>query len=179
MAEITTVPTGIDGAKLTKLTVWEDERGAFLEAFRASWFDRQRWVQWNVSRSTGAVVRGLHFHKSQTDYWIAVAGKLQVALVDLRPKSPTYKAAKCLVLDSAEPEGLYIPPGVLHGYKVMSGEATIMYLVDVEYTGKDEHGVRWNDPALGLPKSWYDGPEPAVSKRDATAPLLADLKDRL
>ncbi|MGD0461554.1 MAG: dTDP-4-dehydrorhamnose 3,5-epimerase [Tepidisphaeraceae bacterium] len=178
MTQITTVPTGIDGAKLTKLTLWQDERGAFLEAFRASWFaDRQRWVQWNVSRSSGSVVRGLHFHKLQTDYWIVLAGKLQVALVDLRPKSPTYKAAKCLSLDSAEPEGLYIPPGILHGYKVMS-EATMMYLVDVEYTGKDEYGVRWNDPALGLPKSWYDGPEPAVSKRDATAPLLAGLTDR-
>jgi dTDP-4-dehydrorhamnose 3,5-epimerase len=178
MAEITTVPTGIDGAKLTKLTVWEDERGAFLEAFRASWFaDKQRWVQWNISKSTGGVVRGLHFHKLQTDYWIAVAGKLQVALVDLRPKSPTYKVAKCLMLDSAEPEGLYIPPGILHGYRIMT-EATIMYLVDVEYTGKDEFGVQWNDPALGLPSSWYDGPAPAVSRRDSTAPLLAMLKDR-
>jgi dTDP-4-dehydrorhamnose 3,5-epimerase len=178
MTQITTVPTGIDGTKLTKLTIWEDERGAFWEAFRASWFaDRQRWVQWNVSRSSGSVVRGLHFHKLQTDYWIAVAGKLQVALVDLRPKSPTYKTAKCLTLDSAEPEGLYIPPGVLHGYRVMS-EATIMYLVDVEYTGKDEYGVRWNDPALGLPASWYDGPEPAISRRDATAPMLAELKDK-
>ncbi|HEX4053045.1 MAG TPA: dTDP-4-dehydrorhamnose 3,5-epimerase [Tepidisphaeraceae bacterium] len=178
MNDITLVPTGIDGARLTKLTVWEDERGSFLEAFRASWFvEKQRWVQWNVSRSTGSVVRGLHFHKLQTDYWMVVAGKLQVALVDLRPKSPTFKEAKCLTLDAAEPQGLYIPPGVLHGYRIAE-EGTIMYLVDVEYTGKDEYGVRWNDPALGLPAEWYEGPEPSVSKRDATAPLLKELKER-
>jgi dTDP-4-dehydrorhamnose 3,5-epimerase len=179
MTNISIDPIGIDGAKLTKLTVWEDERGSFFEAFRASWFaeQRQRWVQWNVSRSTGCVVRGLHFHKLQTDYWHVVAGSLQVALVDLRPKSPTYKTAKCLVLSADEPQGIYIPPGVLHGYKI-STDATIMYLVDVEYTGKDEFGVRWNDPALQLPKEWYGGPEPSVSKRDATAPLLKDAADR-
>jgi dTDP-4-dehydrorhamnose 3,5-epimerase len=176
MVNVTTVPTGIDGARLMKLTVWQDERGSFFEAFRASWFaeQRQKWVQWNVSRSTGSVVRGLHFHKLQTDYWHVVAGKLDVALVDLRPKSPTFKVAKMLTLDAAEPEGLYIPPGVVHGYKIKK-DATIMYLVDVEYTGKDEYGVRWNDPALGLPTGWYEGPEPSISKRDATAPLLKDL----
>src|ERR1700728_1040357 len=71
MTNITIDPVGIDGVKLAKLTVWEDERGSFFEAFRASWFteQRQKWVQWNVSRSTGSVVRGLHFHKLQTDYW--------------------------------------------------------------------------------------------------------------
>jgi dTDP-4-dehydrorhamnose 3,5-epimerase len=106
-----------------------------------------------------------------------VAGKLEVALVDLRPKSPTYKVAKLLTLDAMEPQGIYIPPGVLHGYKIKN-DATIMYLVDVEYTGKDEFGVRWNDPALGLPKSWYEPPEPSVSKRDATAPLLKDAAEK-
>jgi dTDP-4-dehydrorhamnose 3,5-epimerase len=176
MTNITIEPVGIDGAKLSKLTVWEDERGSFFEAFRATWFAemKQKWVQWNVSRSTGSVVRGLHFHKLQTDYWHVVAGKLEVALVDLRPKSPTYKVAKLITMDAAEPQGLYIPPGVLHGYKIKK-DATIMYLVDVEYTGKDEYGVRWNDPALGLPAAWYEGPAPSVSKRDATAPLLKDV----
>jgi dTDP-4-dehydrorhamnose 3,5-epimerase len=179
MTNVTLDPVGIDGAKLTKLTVWEDERGSFFEAFRASWFaeQRQRWMQWNVSRSTGSVVRGLHFHKLQTDYWHVVAGRVLVGLVDLRPKSLTYKVAKCITLDAADPQGLYIPPGVVHGYKIQK-DATIMYLVDVEYTGKDEYGVRWNDPDLGLPKEWYDGPEPAVSKRDSTAPMLKDLKTK-
>jgi dTDP-4-dehydrorhamnose 3,5-epimerase len=165
---------GIDGVKLISPKVWGDSRGAFFEAFRASWFsEHQRWVQWNVSRSSGRVVRGLHFHKLQTDYWHVVAGKIQVGLVDLRPRSPTHREARCLTLDAGDPMGLYIPPGVLHGYK-MDGDATIMYLVDVEYTGKDEYGIRWNDPALGLPAEWYGGPEPTVSNRDAAAPMLKD-----
>jgi dTDP-4-dehydrorhamnose 3,5-epimerase len=167
---------GIDGAKLIKLKVFGDSRGGFYEAFRASWLsDRQRWVQWNVSTSTANVVRGLHFHKLQTDYWLVPVGKIQVALVDLRPGSATARAARCVTLDGANPHGLCIPPGVLHGYRILES-ATVMYLVDVEYTGKDEYGVRWNDPALGLPADWYGGTAPTLSARDAAAPMLADLK---
>ncbi len=173
-----TIQTEIDGAKLIKPKVWGDERGAFYEAFRASWFSKdQRWSQWNVSQSSSNVVRGLHFHKLQTDYWVVTSGRIMVALVDLRPNSRTKGAATCLALDVNEPQGLYIPPGVLHGYKILA-DATVMYLVDMEYTGKDEYGVRWNDPDLGLPQSWYDGPEPTLSNRDAAAPLLKDLSER-
>ena len=167
---------GIDGVKLIKLKVFGDLRGGFYEAFRASWMgEQQRWVQWNVSMSAANVVRGLHFHKLQTDYWLVPTGKIQVALVDLRPHSPTKRVARCVMLDSADPQGLCIPPGVLHGYRILEA-ATVMYLVDVEYTGKDEYGVRWNDPALGLPSQWYDGVSPTLSSRDAAAPMLADLK---
>jgi dTDP-4-dehydrorhamnose 3,5-epimerase len=178
MSNVVVLETGIEGAVLTKPKVWGDSRGAFFEAFRASWFsERQRWQQWNVSRSSGCVVRGLHFHKLQTDYWHVVAGKITVGLVDLRAKSPTYRVAKTITLEAGDPAGLYIPPGVLHGYRI-DGDATIMYLVDVEYTGKDEYGVLWNDPALKLPGDWYDGVEPTVSKRDAEAPLLDKLVER-
>jgi len=174
----TVIDIGIDGAKLLQPKVFGDGRGAFFEAFRASWFgERQRWVQWNISRSEGNVVRGLHFHKLQTDYWVVPQGKVMVALVDVRPQSPTRGVAKCVTLDEALPQGLYIPPGVLHGYKIIA-DAMVMYLVDVEYTGKDEYGVRWNDPALGLPPEWYGGPTPTLSKRDAEAPLLKDAMER-
>jgi dTDP-4-dehydrorhamnose 3,5-epimerase len=173
-----TLDTGVHGAKLIKLKKFGDDRGFFFEAFRASWFtDRQRWVQWNVSHSQGNVVRGLHFHKLQTDFWIVPEGKVLVALVDLREKSPTYRIAECIPLSADDPHGLYIPPGVLHGYKIL-GSATVMYLVDNEYTGRDEYGVRWNDPALALPKNWYDGPTPTLSGRDSAAPLLKDLETK-
>jgi dTDP-4-dehydrorhamnose 3,5-epimerase len=172
----TDLAVGIDGVKLIKLKVFGDPRGGFYEAFRASWLsDRQQWVQWNVSMSAANVVRGLHFHKLQMDYWLVPTGKIQVALVDLRPNSPTARLAKCVTLDSADPHGLSIPPGVLHGYRILEA-AMVMYLVDVEYTGKDEYGVRWNDPALGLPSQWYGGVSPTLSSRDAAAPMLADLK---
>jgi dTDP-4-dehydrorhamnose 3,5-epimerase len=165
---------GIDGVLLVQPTVHRDTRGFFFEIFRASWLkDPRPFVQWNVSRSTAGVVRGLHFHRNQSDYWHVIDGKLLVALVDLRPKSPTHRVARCLELDAANPQALLIPPGVVHGYQILT-DATLLYLVNNEYTGGDEYGVRWNDPALGLPAPWYERQNPVLSNRDTQAPMLKD-----
>jgi dTDP-4-dehydrorhamnose 3,5-epimerase len=166
--------TGIDGALLFSPKVFGDDRGSFFEAFRSSWLTPPRpIVQWNISRSCAGVVRGLHFHRLQSDYWLVPDGRVRVALVDLRPKSPTHRKALCVELSGDKAGALLIPPGVLHGYAIVE-KATVMYLVDVEYTGKDEYTVRWNDPALGLPPVWTGFPSPILSARDATAPLLKD-----
>ncbi|HTW95416.1 MAG TPA: dTDP-4-dehydrorhamnose 3,5-epimerase [Tepidisphaeraceae bacterium] len=168
------VETGIQGATLYAPKVFSDGRGHFFEGYRASWLSGdRRFVQWNISRSAANVVRGLHFHRLQSDYWLVTDGLVRAALVDLRPNSPTRGKAVCVELDAANPRGLLIPPGVLHGYRILK-DATVMYLVDHEYTGKDEYGVRWNDPALGLPPQWTDLAEPILSNRDTVAPLLKD-----
>ncbi|MGA2500049.1 MAG: dTDP-4-dehydrorhamnose 3,5-epimerase [Tepidisphaeraceae bacterium] len=167
-----TIATAIDGVRLVRLACHADARGSFCEAFRASWFGGDRpWVQWNFSRSKAGVLRGLHFHRQQTDYWFVVDGLLQVALVDLRPDSISHRQSLCMELDGAVPSGLIIPPGVVHGYRALR-HTTMMYLLDQEYNGADEYGVRWNDRALGLPESWYGGPQPVLSSRDAAAPML-------
>jgi dTDP-4-dehydrorhamnose 3,5-epimerase len=175
MPEILETP--IHGVQITHLKVFGDDRGSFCEAFRASWFpgDR-RWVQWNLSKSAANVVRGLHFHRLQTDYWIVTEGVLRAGLYDARPQSPTYRKSACVDLHASTPRGLIIPPGVLHGYRGIR-DATIMYLLDQEYSGKDEFGIRWNDPDLHMPAAWYEGPTPTLSARDAASPTLADSLD--
>jgi dTDP-4-dehydrorhamnose 3,5-epimerase len=165
--------TGIEGCVTFTPKVFGDDRGAFFEAYRASWTPKFQVAQWNISRSTSGVVRGLHYHRLQSDYWLVPDGHVRVALVDLRPKSPTHMKAVCLELRGDKPSSLLIPPGVVHGYAIIKS-ATVMYLVNVEYTGQDEYGVRWNDPALGLPAVWYDTPSPVLSGRDSTAPMLKD-----
>ncbi len=168
--------TKIQGAQLIKLKRYDDARGFSFEGYRASWISPgRRWVQCNVSHSSAGVVRGLHFHRKQTDYWVMVEGRLQVALIDLRKESPTHRVALCLDLDSADPHALIIPPGVLHGYRAVS-DATMMYLLDYEYDATDENSVRWDDSTLGLPESWYQIPPPILSARDAAAPRLAEIK---
>ena len=168
-------PTGIDGAVLFLPKVFGDDRGSFFEAYRASWIagDGFKVAQWNISRSTMGVVRGLHYHRLQSDYWLVPDGQVRVALVDVRPKSASYRKALCLELSGKAPRALLIPPGVLHGYAIIK-DATVMYLVNVEYTGRDEYGVRWNDPALELPTEWYAIPSPILSARDSAAPMLKD-----
>lgn len=166
----------IHQAMLLDLKQFDDARGSFCEAYRASWLAREsQRVQWNVSRSKAGVVRGLHLHRRQTDYWHLVSGEATAALVDVRPNSPTRGKAICVELTAAKPQSLLIPTGILHGFHART-DVVLMYLLDQEYDPADELGVRWNDPALGLPANWYEFPSPVLSPRDAAGCLLKDLR---
>lgn len=167
----------IAGVKLVDLRRFGDARGSLCEAFRASWFGKHTnpWIQWNVSRSAANVVRGLHFHRRQTDYWHIVQGTVTVALADIRPDSPTRGMGITVPLSADIPQTLYIPTGIAHGFHSES-DVILMYLLDQEYDNTDEQGVRWDDRDLNLPESWYNLANPTLSPRDAGASLLKDLK---
>ena len=165
----------IDGARLIELKRAEDSRGSFFEAFRASWLDNsQPWVQWNVSRSRAGVIRGLHFHRRQTDYWHLVSGNVTAALIDIRPDSPTHGQSLCVPLSGSRAQALVIPPGILHGFRADT-DVVLMYLLDREYDPTDENSVRWDDPELNLSADWYATPHPILSDRDINARLLKDI----
>jgi dTDP-4-dehydrorhamnose 3,5-epimerase len=101
------------------------------------------------------------------------SGKIRVGLVDLRPLSPTYMAAQTLDVEGGNGVGIYIPPGVAHGFLALTN-AVHTYVVDNYYDGgKDEFGVAWNDPDLGL--DWKISEPPLISKRDASNLRLRDI----
>ena len=168
---------GIDGVVLVPLEWNRDDRGAFAELFRQEWVPgAPPMVQANLSRSRAGVLRGMHFHKEQADFWILLEGRQFVALYDLRPSSPTSGQKLELSLDAqAELRGLYVPPGVAHGFYAVS-DVEMLYLVDLAYTGDDEHGFIWNDPQAGI--SWPND-DPILSDRDRANPSLSDAKLRL
>jgi dTDP-4-dehydrorhamnose 3,5-epimerase len=157
--------------------VFRDDRGQFMETFRKEWFPDRTWdiVQSNRSHSMPGVLRGLHYHHHQVDYWQVIEGAIRVALADLRPWSPTYLATEIIDLDVTTPRGLYIPIGVAHGF-VAQSQATLIYLVDNYYNGSDELGVAWNDPTLAVPWSIDN---PILSERDAKNPRLDDIPSQL
>jgi dTDP-4-dehydrorhamnose 3,5-epimerase len=163
----------IAGVKFARLKVWADERGRFLETFRKEWFPERSWeiVQTNCSYSQANVLRGLHYHLRQADYWFVSRGMIRVALVDLRYSSPTKGASQTLEIGEDNPIGVYIPVGIAHGFVALT-DATLTYLVDNYYDGSDELGVAWNDPALGV--NWGVS-EPVLSPRDLQNSLLKDI----
>ena len=165
----------IAGVKFVRLQPCADERGSFMETFRKEWFPERDWqtVQMNRSRSRAGVLRGLHYHHRQVDYWYVVEGAIRAGLVDLRQGSPTRGAAQAVDVRDGNPLGLYIPIGVAHGFLALS-DVTLMYLVDNYYDANDEYGVAWNDPVLGVDWS-LGGAVPLVSNRDRTNPLLRDI----
>jgi dTDP-4-dehydrorhamnose 3,5-epimerase len=150
-----------------------DPRGHFVESFRKSWFP---WVNWdafqtNCSVSAANVLRGLHYHHRQIDYWFVVEGTIRVGLADIRPASPTFKASAVVELTSEEPAGLFIPSGVAHGFYAVT-PVRLTYIVNNFYDGSDEHGVLWNDPDLMVP---WNAASPLVSERDSRNPRLRDV----
>jgi dTDP-4-dehydrorhamnose 3,5-epimerase len=167
----------IPGAQLVGLNPHEDARGRFTELFRKEWFPQRPWddYQSNRSDSQAGVLRGLHFHLRQVDYWYVARGRIQVGLADLRRSSVSFGAIQMVELSEDEATGLYIPTGVAHGFLALTA-ATLIYVVDNGYDGTDEWGVAWNDPELAL--AWSE-PSPSLSARDLSNPLLREIETSL
>lgn len=163
----------VEGVKFAKLRAYSDERGHFLETFRKEWFPERSWerVQTNVSYSNAGVLRGLHFHYQQVDYWFCLQGRMQVVLADLRPHSPTFRKTETLEIGVENPLGIFIPVGVAHGFLALT-DATLTYIVDNYYDSSDEHGIAWNDPQLAVD---WGITNPILSERDRANPMLAEL----
>ncbi|OQY45198.1 MAG: hypothetical protein B6242_10980 [Anaerolineaceae bacterium 4572_78] len=125
----------------------------------------------NRSDSQAGVLRGLHYHHHQVDYWYVIQGSMRAGLADIRPESATYLAQQVIDINEDNRIGLFIPIGVAHGFFALT-EVSLMYVVDNYYDGTDEHGVAWNDPQLNV--NW--GIEnPIISKRDMGNPFLKDI----
>jgi dTDP-4-dehydrorhamnose 3,5-epimerase len=172
MPIISESPT-IPGVQIVQLKPFADDRGRFVEIFRKEWFPQRNWqiLQSNRSESVAGVLRGLHYHHHQVDYWHVIGGTIQAALVDLRRSSPAFGATQMIEMGQDDLLGLFIPIGVAHGFVSLT-RATLLYYVDNYYDGADEFGVAWNDPDLAL--NWPIT-EPIVSERDAGNPRLSDI----
>jgi len=164
-------PGDLPGVAWGHLDVHGDERGAFRELHRASWWP-ERFVQGNLSTSHARVLRGLHYHRRQLDRWTVLAGRVLVALVDVRPLLADDRAAPRVETRTLGPNAwVAIPEGVAHGFYAL--EATeLLYLVTNEYDGTDELGFAWDDPEVGVP--WPDW-DPILSARDRSNPPLREL----
>jgi dTDP-4-dehydrorhamnose 3,5-epimerase len=162
----------IDGVVIRELVVHADARGRFLETFRKEWVPGARdMIQANrADRQSGCVV-GLHFHRHQADWWYVVLGTARVVLHDLRVGSPTDGETMCFDLDGSEPRGVYIPPGVAHGFASLT-DLTLTYLVDGYYDPADELGVAWDDPDIAADWGVAD---PVLSARDGDLPRRSEI----
>jgi dTDP-4-dehydrorhamnose 3,5-epimerase len=169
--------TPIRDVVVARLRAHADERGRFIETYRRNWFPAGReMVQANrVDRRAGTIV-GLHYHLHQADYWYVTSGRARAVLHDLRVGSPTEGVTASVELGEAgEERGLYIPPGVAHGFAALT-DITLTYLVDGYYNPADELGLAWDDPSVGA--NWgIDAP--IVSARDRANPRRSEIADHL
>lgn len=163
--------------------VFGDERGFFLETFRA---DRLAsagvdlpFLQDNHSRSNKGVLRGLHFQRgshAQGKLVRVARGAVFDVAIDLRPGSDTYGRWAGLVLDGVSHAQLYIPPGYGHGFLTLEDGTDFLYKTTAVYAPEAEGAVHWADPDLAIdwPLAAYGIEQPLVSAKDQQAPAFKD-----
>lgn len=143
----------IEGVEIRPFALWPDDRGYFLEIARlgqglVSDFPAES-TQVSAALNYPGIIKAFHYHKFQTDYWVAAAGLLQIALVDLRRGSRTYGVKNTIYAGTLRPWQLLIPPGIGHGYKVIGEQPSVLvYITNRTYDPKDEGRIAYNDPGI-------------------------------
>jgi len=178
--EITT--TLLDDVLLLAPKRYSDARGFFSETFSKRSYAEfgivNEFVQDNhsLSRQRG-VVRGLHFQApphAQAKLLRVLHGAIVDVVVDIRVGSPTYGKFAMAEMSAENWSQIYIPPGFAHGFCTLKPDTEILYKVDNYYAPTHDHGLCWNDPAVGI--TWpVDEAAAILSERDQAHPLLADL----
>ncbi len=167
----------LNGLVLFEPKVIEDERGFFMESFRADEFESMglpcNFVQDNHSRSSRGVLRGLHFQydKPQGKLIRVTLGLARVVEVDIRPGSPTLGKWQAFELSSDNRRVLWVPPGFANGFSTQSDQAEMQYKCTELWNPSGESNILWNDPAIGI--DWQNS-SPVISGRDSRAGTLAE-----
>ncbi|GIC77007.1 dTDP-4-dehydrorhamnose 3,5-epimerase [Moritella sp. F3] len=171
--------TAIEGALVIQPDVFGDDRGFFMETFQAvryrdvigGQFD---FVQDNYSRSSKNVLRGLHFQKTNPQGKLVrvVMGEVFDVAVDIRLDSPSYGKWHGVRLNAENKLQFWLPPGLAHGFVVLSDLADFEYKCTDYYDNSDEGCLIWNDPELSI--NWPCN-NPLLSDKDKMGLKFKDL----
>lgn len=173
------IKTKLEDCFIIKPSVFEDDRGYFMESFNQSEFTAKtgidiNFVQDNQSYSTYGVIRGLHAQTgayAQAKLVRVLEGEVLDVAVDIRPKSKTYLKHITAHLSAENKKQLFLPRGFLHGFVVLSKTATFFYKCDNYYNKASEMGVIYNDPQLKI--NWKIPEEDKiVSDKDLNSPIF-------
>ena len=170
--------TAFEDVFLIALRPLKDERGSFARVFSADTF-RDHGLCTSYPEHSAAcnlkrgILRGLH-------YQVAPYGEIKVirctfgrifdVLVDIRPTSSTFGQWLSFELDAENPQMLYVPAGIAHGYQTLSDISHIEYLISEPYHAESVSGIKWDSAELAI--RWPIA-DPILSERDRSHPLFA------
>jgi dTDP-4-dehydrorhamnose 3,5-epimerase len=172
-------PTSIADVLIIEPRVFGDQRGFFLESFNQRQFNDATgtdfsFVQDNHSRSAKNVLRGLHYQVGQPQGKLVrvVRGAVFDVAVDIRPASPTFGQWVGVELSEGNHRQLWVPPGLAHGFLVLSDSAEFLYKTTDYYAPEQERCIVWNDSTLAI--DWpLQGGAPLLSGKDAAGLAFA------
>lgn len=170
-------PTKIPGVRILSPERHEDERGWFartwcLHEFEAHGLNPQL-IQCSASfnRKRGTL-RGMHYQAvphEEAKLVRCTRGALFDVALDLRPNSTTARQWVDVELTEDNGLALYIPEGCAHGFQTLTDNTEVLYHISHDFHPDSARGVRWNDPALGIP---WPVQEPILSDRDRNLPTI-------
>jgi len=176
------IATELAGVTVVEPDVFRDERGFFLESWRADKYAAGgidvTFVQNNHSRSARGTVRGLHAQRAHPQGKLVrvLAGAVLDVVVDIRRGSPTWLKWIAVELTAENFRQIYVPGGYAHGICVISEMADLEYQCTDFYDPGDELRIKWNDSQIGV--GWPVA-EPILSDKDRDAATLAEQMDQL
>jgi len=173
--------TDIPDVLILEPKLFGDARGFFLESYNQRSFQEATglnvpFVQDNHSRSRKGVLRGLHYQVQQPQGKLVrvVRGAVFDVAVDIRVGSPTFGRWVGVELSEDNHRQLWIPPGLAHGFVVLTEVADFLYKTTDYYAPAHERCLMWNDPEVGI--AWPDlGEPPLLSAKDQQGHALRDL----
>jgi len=174
------IKTKLHDCVIIEPKVFGDERGFFLETFQAERYAdlvgiTLPFVQDNHSRSSKAVLRGLHYQKMKPQGKLVrvVRGEVYDVAVDIRQGSHTFGQWEGVILSEENKRQIWVPPGFAHGFLVLSDTADFEYKCTDYYDSSDEGSILWSDPDLNIP---WPIANPVLSTKDENAKRLVDLR---
>ncbi|MDG1250435.1 MAG: dTDP-4-dehydrorhamnose 3,5-epimerase [Gammaproteobacteria bacterium] len=175
--------TPIPEIKIIEPTLFEDDRGFFIESFNQQRFEAAigyavSFVQDNHSKSAKGVLRGLHYQrppKAQGKLVRVIQGEVFDVAVDIRKSSPTFGQWFGMILTAENKKQLWIPEGFAHGFMTLSNTAEFLYKTTDYYSPEHECSIHWNDSSIGI--KWpITTTNPILSSKDNTAPEVASVE---
>jgi dTDP-4-dehydrorhamnose 3,5-epimerase len=149
--------TEIQGLLLFKPKIYKDIRGSFYETWRCNKYKEagisEDFQQDSISISAKNVLRGLHLQLGESEQGqllTVINGNVFDVCVDIRKNSHTFGQYICFDLNSDDPCQIYMPPGIAHGFCVLSEQAILHYKCTQYYSPTNEAGIIWNDPNLAI-----------------------------
>jgi len=172
----------LPGVKVLSPEVHEDSRGFFMESYNRRQLAElgidYDFVQDNHSRSSRGVLRGLHYQlgHAQAKLVRVTRGRVFDVVVDIRRGSPSFGRWTGIELSEDNRLQLFAPEGFAHGFLVLSDVADFQYKCSDYYSGRDERGLPWDDPAIGI--EWpVESAEPILSDRDRGWVTLSEMPE--
>jgi len=174
------IDTHIPDVKVIEPQVFGDDRGFFMETYRASIMDEltdgKPFVQDNHSKSKQGILRGLHYQMQHTQGKLVrvVQGEVFDVAVDMRKDSPTFGLWVGEVLSAENKKQLWVPEGFAHGFYVMSESAEFVYKCTDYYAPEHDRSLKWNDPTVGIEWPLVNDELPLLSEKDEAGKSFED-----